>query len=162
MSDKTYKRRKRGGARHVQLSEALQATEAWATLKPGPRALYIELKRRFRGRNNGRLILSHRDAATALSVHRNTVGPWFAELERRGLIHMTRGAYLGPSGVGEAPLWALSELPTIDGKPPTLTYRDWREIQKPVTEKQPPRHSNSDGAAPSSVQGRGAVLKIVT
>ena len=53
-------------------------------MKPGPRALYVELKRRFNGSNNGAIYLSHRDAAVALNVHRNTVGPMFRELERRG------------------------------------------------------------------------------
>jgi hypothetical protein len=59
----------------TRLPEWLQRSEAWATLKPGPRALYVELKRRFMGSNNGRIVLSHRDAAKALNVHRNTVGP---------------------------------------------------------------------------------------
>jgi len=40
------------------------------------------LKRRFNGRNNGTIILSHRQAADALNVHRNT---GFEELEARGL-----------------------------------------------------------------------------
>ena len=75
MVGKPYKSNKRGTGRHVQLPEWLQASQAWATLKPGPRALYIEMKRRFNGSNNGRILLSHRDAAKALVVHRNTVGP---------------------------------------------------------------------------------------
>ena len=77
MARKPYKQHKKGAARFVQLSEWLQASEAWATLRPGPRALYIELKRRYNGSNNGEIYLSHRDAAEALNVHRNTVGPWF-------------------------------------------------------------------------------------
>ena len=44
MAAKTYRKGKRGAGRHVQLPEYLQATPAWADLKPGPRALYIELK----------------------------------------------------------------------------------------------------------------------
>jgi hypothetical protein len=85
MAAKKYKHYKRGAGRHVQLAEWVQASEAWATLKPGPRALYIELKRRFNGSNNGRIILSHRDSARALNVDKNTVGGWFEELQLRGL-----------------------------------------------------------------------------
>ncbi len=81
MAGPLYKRRKRGAGRFVQLPQWVQASDAWATLAPGPRALYIELKRRFNGTNNGAIYLSHRDAAAALNVHRNTVGPWFRELE---------------------------------------------------------------------------------
>ena len=101
MVAKHYKRQKKGVGRFVQLPEWVQASEAWATLKPAPRALYIELKRRYNGSNNGRIILSHRDAAKALGVHRNTVGPWFEALEERGFIRMTRAPHLGPSGLGQ-------------------------------------------------------------
>lgn len=129
MADKTYRKGKKGGGRFVHLPEYLQATEAWATLKPGPRALYIELKRRYNGRNNGRIILSQRDAAKAINVNRNTVGGYFAELEARGLIAMMQGAFLGPSGIGQAALWALQELPTSDGKPATKAFLNWRGLE---------------------------------
>jgi DNA-binding transcriptional MocR family regulator len=123
---KPYKHPKKGTGRHVQLPEYLQASEAWRTMKPGPRALYIELKRRFNGRNNGQIILSHRDAAEALAVHRNTVGAWFEELEARGFIWMAQGPYLGPSGIGQAALWALAEEMTLDMKPARKTFMAWR------------------------------------
>jgi DNA-binding transcriptional MocR family regulator len=129
MSGKRYKWQKKGAGRHVQLSEYLQASEAWATLKPGPRTLYIELKRRFNGKNNGRIILSHRDAANALNVHRNTVGPWFAELIERGFIMVTEGPHLGPEGIGRATVWALQELPTADGRPAARGFATWRRFQ---------------------------------
>lgn len=138
---KQYKRHKRGGAgRHVQLPEWLQASEAWATMKPSPRALYIELKRRFNGSNNGSIFLSHRDAAMALNVHRNTVGPMFRELERRGFIRMTRAPHLGPSGIGEASVWALEELPTPDGKLAGKAFMRWNEKQNPRTKSRPACH----------------------
>ena len=80
MAGRQYKAKKKGAGRHVQLPEWLQSSPAWATLKPGPRALYLELKRRYNGVNNGSIYLSHRDAAKALNIHRNTVGRWFEEL----------------------------------------------------------------------------------
>ena len=112
--------------RHTQLSEHLQRSEAWATLKGNPRALYTELKRRFNGRNNGEIVLSYRDAAKAICVNRNTVGGYFKELEERGFIAMTKGHCLGPSGVGQAAHWALQELP-VDGKPAQMGYEKWRK-----------------------------------
>lgn len=98
MARKGYKAHKRGAGRFVQLPEWLQASQAWATLKPGPRALYIELKRRFNGSNSGRIILSHRDASKALAVHRNTVGPWFQELQQRGFFANDASASPWPVG----------------------------------------------------------------
>lgn len=139
---KHYKWQKKGAGRHVQLPEWLQASEAWATLRPGPRALYIELKRRFNGSNNGQIILSHRDAAKALSAHRNTVGPWFEELTARGFIRMTQAPHLGPSGVGRASIWALEELATPDGRPAGKAFMRWR-MEKPRTKKLTARHTES-------------------
>jgi hypothetical protein len=125
MATKPYKKHKRGAGRHVQLPEWLQSSEAWATLKPGPRALYVELKRRYNGVNNGRIHLSHRDAAKALNAHRNTVGSWFEELQKRGFIRMTQGPHLGPSGIGKASMWALDEEATPDMKPALKRFMSW-------------------------------------
>jgi hypothetical protein len=125
MATKPYKKHKRGAGRHVQLPEWLQSSKAWATLKPGPRALYVELKRRYNGVNNGRIHLSHRDAAKALNAHRNTVGSWFEELQKRGFIRMTQGPHLGPSGIGKASMWALDEETTPDKKPALKRFMSW-------------------------------------
>ena len=54
MARKSYKPQKKGTGRHVQLAEWVMVLEAWATMPTGPRALYIELRRRFNGGNNGR------------------------------------------------------------------------------------------------------------
>ena len=77
----------------VQVYYWMMQTEAWATMPPGPRALYLELKRQYNGHNNGAVFLSHRDAAKALHVHRNTVGPWFKALEERGFIEERRAEH---------------------------------------------------------------------
>ena len=126
MASKGYKAHKRGNGRFVQLMEYMQASEAWATLPPGPRALYVELKRRFTGTNNGALYLSHRDAAKALNVARNTVATYFRELESRGFIRKTGEHHLGPSGIGQASTYALEEEP-CDGKAATKVYMSWRQ-----------------------------------
>jgi len=158
---KTYKKHKRGAGRHVQLPEWVQASPAWATLKPGPRALYIELKRRFNGANNGAIFLSHRDAALALNVHRNTVGPWFRDLMERGFITLTQGPHLGPSGIGQASIWALDELPTPDGKPAQKRFMSRKPEQKPRTKSVQPRHKIQDANPSTQAVAGSAVLKIV-
>lgn len=142
-----YKKHKTGVGRFVQLPEWVQASEAWATLPPGPRALYIELKRRFNGKNNGEIFLSHRDAATALAVHRNTVGPWFRMLEERGFIFMTRAPHLGPSGIGQASVWGLAEEATPDGRPARKTFMKFKtpaqNLCMAVTKNRTPNHQNT-------------------
>lgn len=145
---RSYKSFKRGGAgRHVQLPEWLQASEAWCNLKPGPRALYIELKRRFNGANNGKIFLSHREAALAICLSRNSVGPMFKELQGKGFIRMTQAPHLGPSGIGQSSVWALTELPTADGKKATKDFMGWQKIQKPRQNSVQLRPKNSDGSS---------------
>jgi DNA-binding transcriptional MocR family regulator len=122
----------RNKPKFVQVFEWMMITEAWAAMPSGPRALYLELKRHFNGHNNGSVFLSHRDAAKALAVHRNTIGPWFRVLEQHGFIAMTRGPHLGPSGVGIAATWALTELATSDGKRATMDFKKFKSpAQKP-------------------------------
>lgn len=148
---KRYKAHKKGGAgRHVQLPEWLQASEAWATLKPGPRALYIELKRRFNGANNGDIFLSHRDAATALNVNRNTVTGYFRELAEREFITMTEAPHLGANGIGKASKWALQEEPTTNGKPALKGFMRWSEKQNPRPKNRTPRPNFRDTRSPES------------
>ena len=161
---KPYKHHKKGDGRHVQLQEWFQGTEAWASLKPGPRALYVELKRCFNGSNNGRIFLSYRDAAEALNVHRNTVGPWFKELQRRGLIRMEKGAHLGTDGHGKAAQWALCEMSTSCGRPPDHSFRQWTEskTEHPRTNIVPMRHKNRATRTHHRSPSTETVTKIVT
>ena len=123
-------------------------------MPPGPRALYIELKRRFNGTNNGRIFLSHRDAAKALNVHRNTVGPYFDTLTERGFIFLTQGPHLGPSGIGRASVWGLAEEATPDGQPARKTFMKFKNpAQKPckgVTKKRTPIDKTRAGTSQPS------------
>lgn len=129
--------------------EWLQASEAWATLKPGPRALYMELKRRFRGHNNGSIFLSHRDAAKALNCGRDTVAKYFKELEHRGFIVVTKGHCLGHEGVGRAAHYRLTEEP-YKSKPATKEFMDWRKPKK----QKPSRKNRHDMAEKTNIPSR--------
>ena len=162
MSLRKQKHPKRSGGRFVMLDEWFQRTEAWATLKPGPRALYIELKRRYNGGNNGRISLSHREAATALNVSKNTVGAWFLALQERGFIRMMQAPHLGPSGIGIASLWALDEFSTDDMRTPPKRFASWPQRQKPTPKNGTPSPQNLDSNAEKKRASAPPVLKIVT
>lgn len=118
---------KRGsGPKFVQLEHWVMDCDAWRDMKPGPRSLYLELKRKFNGVNNGNIFLSHRDAAKLLCVGRDTVGQYFQQLVEHGYIVETRGHCLGPVGVGQSASYALTELP-VDEKPATKDFRQWKK-----------------------------------
>ena len=127
MSRKTFK--KGQSPPFIMMEHWVYDCEAWQNLKPGPVALYLALKRRFNGSNNGELFLSHRDAAEALNVGRDTVGGYYAELKEKGFIVQTVGHCLGPSGLGQATKWALTEYP-LNGAPATKEFMAWKK-QKP-------------------------------
>ena len=133
---KPYRHGKKRGGRFVSLPEWLMASAAWQDLKPGPRALYVELKRRFNGGNNGEIFLSHRDAARALNMGREAVAGYFRALKAHGFIVETRGHSLGPSGIGQSATYALTEE-ALPGKPATKDFLRWRK-QKP---RRKTRHS---------------------
>lgn len=124
-----YKSHKKGHDKFVQIHHFIMDTVAWKTLKPAHRALYVELKRQYNGYNNGRILLSYRDAAKRLNVSYNSVGGWFKELEKCGFIICMQRHHLGPSGVGQTSHWRLTEH-DCDGLKATHDYRNWTPAKK--------------------------------
>jgi hypothetical protein len=123
---KTYKHPKKGSVQHVRLEHWFLDSDAWRSLSPAPRALYIELKKLYNGHNNGEFFLSHREGARLLNVHRNSIGGYFQELIERGFIKQTKMPHLGPSGIGRSSKWALTEA-KINEKPATKEFMRWRK-----------------------------------
>ena len=124
-----YNIHKRGKPKFVQIHYSLMDTAAWKSLKPAHRALYLELKRQYNGYNNGRVLLSYRDAAKRLNVSYNSVGSWFKELEKCGFIICMQKHYLGPSGEGQTSHWRLTEY-DCEGQKATHDYRMWVSLTK--------------------------------
>ena len=117
---------KRGQGKFIQFDHYIYDSTAWQALKPGPRALYLEMKRRYNGFNNGELFLSQRDAAKALNVGRDTVELYRRELVAKGFLVKTRGHHLGAAGIGQAALWALTEYSVGTAKP-TYSFKAWKK-----------------------------------
>jgi len=122
---KIYKQAKRGVPPFVMILNSMADTSAWRKLKPAPRALYLEIKLRYNGHNNGSVLLSHRDAAKRLNSSYNSVGSWFRQLEKHGFIVCMQRHHLGPSGVGQTSHWRLTEY-DCDGHKATDDYKAWK------------------------------------
>ena len=121
---RAYKKQKRGTPQFVMLYNWMIDSEAWLDLKAQPRALYLLIKRRFNGSNNGEIYLSHREAAKLLNMHRNSIGPYFDVLIEHGFLKQTTRPHLGPSGVGQSAKWELTELP-VNNRPATKEFMRW-------------------------------------
>lgn len=104
----------------VQLHSWMLESDAYRTLCPGARALYVELAYRFNGRNNGYVYLSCREAAQRLHSSKDSASRWFRELEARGFIRMRqRGSFDWKSH--QATEWILTEH-EYGGEPATKDF----------------------------------------
>jgi len=94
---------------------------AFLSLSGSAVRLWLLLRTRFNGGNNGRLTLSLEEAAKILKMGKATVFDAFAELERKGFVVCTkRGQWYGR----RASEWAVTDL-GVDGEIPTRKWRQW-------------------------------------
>lgn len=126
-------------------------SEAYRTLKPGPRALLWELIRRHNGANNGRIGFSQRAMSTAINVaDRETVACYVRELEARGFIKaQRRGAFNVKVADRRASEWTLTMIPVGD-EVATKEFMHWRPGKIDGTDKPASKDGKSvprDGGA---------------
>lgn len=94
----------------VMLPRWVVRSPAWRSLGPVERAVYLELRDRFNGHNNGSIGLGCREAAEAVNVGRNVANRALKVLEQVGLIEAaTKGAFR--QNGRRATDWLLTELP---------------------------------------------------
>jgi hypothetical protein len=99
----------------LTLPRALLDSRVWRSLRAPARALYIEIALGYDGRNNGRILLAHREAAFAIHSGLGTAVRAFRELIAAGLIVNTA------RGQRFAAKWRLMHLPLdADGGAPHL------------------------------------------
>ncbi|MCG7508525.1 hypothetical protein [Mesorhizobium retamae] len=106
-----------GEGHFFQMYEWFMKTTAWQHASPYERSLYLELKRRYNGRNNGDISLSHREAKALLQCSNTAIENAFRGLTARGFIVAVRkGAFDWKTAkdgraAGRATRWRLTELP---------------------------------------------------
>lgn len=101
------------GDKFVQLFVWLLQSEAWQATTVYERALYLELKRRYNGGNNGDIPFSHREAEAALNCSNKPVKAAFEGLIKKGFIRATQvGSFKWKTGGGpggRSTRWLLTE-----------------------------------------------------
>ena len=131
-------RRKKSSQGHfTALHEFMQATPAWASLSPAERAVYVELARRYRGANNGELVLGVREAAAACNISKNTAGRAFAVLSERGFVEVVT-----PAGFSRkdrvATVWRLTiHRCDVTHQPPGRGFMRWKPDQEEPRQEAP-------------------------
>ena len=118
MSRKQDKRgRREGDGRFFQMHEWFMNTAAWQHATVYERALYLELKRRYNGSNNGDISMSYREAAALLNASNTPTENAFKGLVAKGfIVAMQKGSFDWKTSkqgrnTGRATRWRLTELP---------------------------------------------------
>lgn len=119
--DKTGRSKK--GGQFVQISYVMARCPAWRSLGGAAVKVFIELRSRFHGGNNGELSVSYREAAKLLRLSKSTVKRAFDELETKGFIKKTSpGHWYGR----KAATWAVTDR-KLNGYPATRDYQSWHK-----------------------------------
>ncbi len=125
-------------ANFVGIERSVMDTPAFISLSKLARALYLDLRRQYNGRNNGDISIADevlkRYGWAHSSVHKGV-----RELVRHGLIVRTRkGGITAPTAVKPS-LYAFCDLPVmanpakgIAGAMPSLAYRDFKPMPKKI------------------------------
>ena len=108
--------------RFVKLTYTLIESEAWRWLRPISKAVYIELKRRYNGLNNGKISLSLSEAAHLLKASKSSISKALKQLETHGFIKLIKKGYFTGRMASE---YALTDE-QLDGYPPTREWRRWQ------------------------------------
>ena len=121
------------GPAFTQLMHWVRKTEAWRSLGPYARLLYIELRAHYTGSNNGDISYSYRQAEADLNCSNKPIPGAFRELQDRGFIKpVQKGAFSWKArfdGAGRATTWLLTELPQDRperGLAPSLEFKTWQ------------------------------------
>lgn len=123
---KKYRRRMNATGRndteqYVNLPYMLLRSSAWLSLSGSAVRVWLLLRTRFNGFNNGRLILSLEEGARILHLGKATVLSALAELEEKGFaVCVKRGQWYGRL----ASEWAVTDK-GVDGALATNAWRHW-------------------------------------
>ena len=102
-------RTKGSASRFVMLEHYLLNSHAWRSLSLPARCAFIEISRLYSPGNNGKLAVSGRMLADALSVSRQTATRALDDLENRGFIEVVKpGGFNIKAGAGRATEWRLT------------------------------------------------------
>lgn len=107
---------------YVNLPYDMLLSPAWRSLGGSSARVWLLLRTRFSGGNNGRLTLSLEEAARLLHMGKATVLAAFTELEAKGFVVCTRrGQWYGRL----ASEWAVTDK-GVNGEMPTYAWRRWQ------------------------------------
>ncbi len=117
--------RSKGGGQFVPIPHTMVRSDAWRSLSGAAAKVYIELRARYNGANNGDLSLSYREAADYLGLGKTSVKRAFDELQGKGFIVKTSQGHWYER---KAATWAATDKPVNhpSAAPATNAWKEWR------------------------------------
>jgi hypothetical protein len=108
--------------RYMKLSYPMLNSPAWRSLTGNATKVWLEIRTRYNGGNNGKLRLSLDEASRILSIGKATARRAFLELESKGFLILTRrGQWHGRL----ASEYACTET-RVNGENPTNDWKRWQ------------------------------------
>ena len=136
--------RSKGEEQCLPIPFSMSRSHAFRSLSGPALKVWVELRCRYNGGNNGRLSLSFRQAAEHLGLSKTTVARAFAELVEKGFIKLRRaGRWYGRL----ATEWILTDV-KYDGYPATRDWQNWRPPAPPEKQKSVPRRHRQSASVP--------------
>lgn len=136
--------RSEGEGQFLPLPYSMVRSAAFRSLSGPALKVWIEVRARFNGANNGRLSLSWDEAAEKLGLSKTTVGRAFRELITKGFLRLRRAGHW----YGRRAAEYIATDVKYDGHPAT---RDWERWRPDADEKRNPvsRRSRQPASAPT-------------
>lgn len=88
MSGKNIKGRSKAGPPFICLRHYVYESAAYRSLTPADRCVYMAIQYRYNGSNNGRIVMSVRQAVIEAGVNKDTVTASIKRLLDRGLVEI--------------------------------------------------------------------------
>jgi len=116
--------------RYVAISNAIIDSEAFRFLSAASTKVYLLIRRRYFGTNNGKITVGRNEAADKLNLSVRQIANAFVELQHVGLVQMIRP---GSRGRNRASDWALTDRPLDVTLPLGIEHRvgAWRDWRRP-------------------------------
>lgn len=114
--------RSKGGDQYFPISYPMAHSAAWRSLGGSAIKVYVELRTRFNGGNNGKIHLSMDECSRLLGMSKSTAKNALVELAEKGFITITKpGFWFGR----QATLYSVTDK-SLDGHPPTNAWKQWQ------------------------------------
>jgi hypothetical protein len=133
MSQNFSRKQKRRGSyesveeQYKKLTHRMLKSEAWRHLKGNDIKVYLEICRRYNGRNNGEIFMSRNEAVRLLHIGTGSAQAAFKRLEQMGFIKVSKkGSFKGR----QASCFILTDK-SYKGHNPTNEWASWQPPKKP-------------------------------